>query len=159
MQISDVTTHDCKELTAIAMKSKAHWGYDENFMHAAREELAVTVSKVNSDEMFYRCAKDQNNNIVGFFCVNLVTDSEFNSDFELDALFTHPNWIGKGVGRQLFVDACNLCVNKHAKALIIQSDPNAVGFYHQMGCEIIGERASGSIVGRTLPVMRKILTE
>ena len=37
---------DC--LTALCMRSKAHWGYDAAFMHACREELRMTAVAAGS---------------------------------------------------------------------------------------------------------------
>jgi hypothetical protein len=37
--------------------------------------------------------------------------------------------------------------------LRIEADPNAVGFYRAMGAEQIGEAPSGSVPGRSLPLL------
>ena len=76
---------------------------------------------------------------------------------ELEALFVEPEQIGSGIGAQMFEHA-----TKHAKQLgyeklLIQSDPNAEGFYLKMRCEKIGEKPSQSIQGRSLPLFSFIL--
>ena len=38
-------------------------------------------------------------------------------------------------------------------SLLIEADPNAVGFYEAMGADRIGEVPSGSLPGRTLPLL------
>lgn len=156
MNITLAKPDDSDTLTDIAMLAKGYWGYDESFMNAAREELSVSAKKIEASNLFYYCLKSCHDEILAFYCLDTSGEAD-NNTVELEALFTHPNWMGKGVGQQLFEHACQLSVNMQANALLIQSDPNAVGFYRKMGCEIIGERASGSISGRTLPVMLKTL--
>ena len=40
------------------------------------------------------------------------------------------------------------------RAMTVQSDPHAEGFYRAMGMERVGEVPSGSIPGRVLPKLR-----
>ena len=44
-------------------------------------------------------------------------------------------------------------------SLRIEADPNALGFYQAMGASQIGEAPSGSIPGRTLPVLLVTLAD
>ena len=39
--IRDASPGDCEALSALAFSSKAHWGYDDAFMAACRDELTV----------------------------------------------------------------------------------------------------------------------
>lgn len=157
MHITTVATNDAEKLTSIAMLAKAHWGYDKSFMLAVREELKVSTEKLDCEALFYRCMRNTDGDILAFYCVDSRVPHENDNVFELDGLFTHPDWIGKGLGQLLFVHACDLSRRLRADKLLIQSDPYAVGFYQKMGCEIIGEKASGSIAGRVLPMMVKRL--
>ena len=36
---------ECETLSALCLRSKAHWGYDSAFMEAVREELAAFVER------------------------------------------------------------------------------------------------------------------
>ena len=58
----------------------------------------------------------------------------------LENLWVSPAWIGKGVGKSLFLQ--------------LEADPNAAGFYEKMGIHRIGERHS-EVEGqrRSLPMM------
>lgn len=48
MLIRDARPDEAGELTELALRSKAHWGYDEAFMASCREELTVRPSEVGS---------------------------------------------------------------------------------------------------------------
>jgi GNAT superfamily N-acetyltransferase len=78
---------------------------------------------------------------------------------ELGNLWLDPEWIGTGLGRQLWQHAVDTARITGFTALRIESGPNAEGFYRAMGAYRIGETMSGSIPGRTLPLMRYQLSQ
>lgn len=72
----------------------------------------------------------------------------------LENLWVLPEYIGKGVGKELFLHAVNLARQRNYKILQLEADPNAMGFYEKMGMKKIGERHSevdGTL--RSLPIM------
>jgi GNAT superfamily N-acetyltransferase len=62
----------------------------------------------------------------------------------LEDLWVDPVAIGSGVGRRLFDHAVVTAAGLGLTSLLIESDPNAEGFYLAMGAERIGERDSAS---------------
>jgi GNAT superfamily N-acetyltransferase len=76
----------------------------------------------------------------------------------VEALFVTPSAIGKGYGRALIEHAKREAIERSAKSLIIQSDPNAERFYQAIGGKLVGKRKSGSICSRYLPVFEIELT-
>jgi len=72
---------------------------------------------------------------------------------QLKDLWVEPGDIGGGVGRALFVAACEVARTLPADQLLIVADPNAEGFYLRMGARRIGEEASEVIDGRRLPIL------
>lgn len=146
IQITACTQTDCQMLTEIAMSAKAFWGYSEAFMDAVFIELSVTPTKLASPSSMYFKAtlEDQ---LCGFYCIELHDQNSA----ELDALFVSPDWIGRGIGKQLFQHACELLGSRNITRLFVQSDPNALGFYQKTGCRLLAEKSSGSIPGRMLP--------
>lgn len=133
---------DADRLSAIAVRSKAHWGYDEEFIAQCADEL-----RVEPDVRDYFVA-DVGTTPVGFYGIE-ATDSE---TAELEALFVDPDWIGHGIGTVLFHHAVDLSRMRGFNSIVIQSDPHASGFYESLGCTRTGERESGSIPGRSLPI-------
>ena len=59
---------------------------------------------------------------------------------------------GIRVGRRLIEDAILAARRRDYDRIVIQGDPNAEGFYLAIGAKRAGERESGSIPGRFLPV-------
>jgi len=76
----------------------------------------------------------------------------------IENLWVLPEYIGQGIGGQLFLHAVKLASQRGYKALQLDADPNAIGFYEKMGMHKIGERQS-EIEGqpRVLSVMEMVL--
>jgi predicted N-acetyltransferase YhbS len=68
-------------------------------------------------------------------------------------LWVEPSAIGSGLGRTLWAHLLGQARGLGHRALLIESDPNAEGFYLRMGARRVGERASKILAGRMLPVM------
>ncbi len=134
-------------LSALAMQSKAHWGYGVEFMQACREELTYSADYIRGNPVFVAQAEAT---IVGFYAFERVSGSEA----ELTAMFVAPEHIGRGFGRALIIHAKDTARRQGFEAIIIQGDPNAIAFYQAAGGVRCGERESGSIPGRLLPLFR-----
>ena len=140
---------DALPLTELAMRSKAYWGYDSEFMAMCRDELSHKEADFFDSNCLYM-VYELENEIAGFY--KLVVESS--EKMELEALFVEPAYIGKGIGRILFFDALCKAQSHGATTLITQSDPNAEAFYLNMGGVKVGSSGSGSIEGRQLPMIR-----
>ena len=138
---------DAGQLTELALRSKAHWGYSKAFIDSCRGELTVTSGDIESDEIDYLLAKS-GATILGFYALNKIKDLEY----ELEALFVEPAYIGTGLGRSLMAHATNTARLAGGRKMVIQGDPHATDFYLTMGARLIGERDSGSVAGRRLPL-------
>ena len=138
---------EARHLSELALRSKAFWGYTDEFIEACRAELAVTRQKLNAKDLHYVVA-EQNGGIVGFYAVRKCDGQVY----ELEALFLDPGHIGKGKGKALMAHAKHKVRRLGGKTLMIQGDPNAERFYTSVGGKLVGERASGSIPGRNLPL-------
>ena len=134
-------------LSGLALRSKAHWGYSQDFLNSCRSELTVKPSEIDSDS-FDHVVAVENGSIVGFYALESVSKTTY----ELSALFVEPNRIGCGIGSTLIEHAIYYLGEKGAKELLIQSDPHVSDFYASVGARHIGTRKSGSIPGRFLPM-------
>ncbi len=134
-------------LTDLALRSKAHWGYDAAFIEACREELSVQPDHIAAGRV---TVAEVDGEIAGFS--TLVGEPP---EAEVEALFVEPVHIGggAGVGATLFGALCDAARAAGFTRLLIEADPNAVGFYEHQGAVTIGERPSGSIPGRSLPLL------
>ena len=150
-QIVSADIADCPLLSALAMRSKAHWGYSEEFMAACEAELRITPERIMSSNHLIYYAHSEVDGVLGFYDLLL----NHNKPSELEALFVEPKFIGMGVGKALFehLTAQLLKLSPANATLLIHSDPQAKVFYQSQNCQYIGEVPSGSISKRTLPLM------
>jgi GNAT superfamily N-acetyltransferase len=150
---------DADQLTDLALRSKAHWGYSAEFMAACRQELTVTAAYLDGHPTWVVEEPDGEPpaaggaKIVGFFALAPLGEYEV----ELDLLYVDPAAIGRGLGSRLFAHARDLARERGFRVMEIQSDPNAEGFYRRVGAVTVGSKPSLSIPGRELPLMRLIL--
>ena len=130
-------------LSTLCIRSKAHWGYDEVFMEACREELTLQPSVLEDGETIIA---EEDNEMLGIAKVALSNDTA-----ELDLLYVSPDAMGKGVGRLLIDWSLQSARSNNATVLSIVADPHAVEFYKKMGGRQVGTSPSESIPGRELP--------
>lgn len=147
IKIRPAAASESAGLSALALRSKAHWGYDIDFIEACRDELTYDPDYLRSNVVF---VAEDGDDIVGFYALERVSDTEA----ELTAMFVEPERIGHGFGRALIAHAKEIARKNGIEAIIIQGDPNAVAFYQAAGGVRCGERASGSVPGRVLPLFR-----
>lgn len=140
---------EAAQLTDLAMRSKAMWGYDETFMAMCAEELTVRTTAIAAANVW---VAEADGAVVGF--LELVMEGPV---AEVRMIFVEPVWVRSGVGRALWEHAEDHAQYFGADTLALDADPNAVPFYERMGMRHSGERPSGSIPGRTLPRMVKSL--
>lgn len=128
---------------ALCLRSKAHWGYDAAFMQACREELRVTATDLEEDEL---AVIDGPAGLAG-----LVQVSVDGTQADLEKLFIAPEHMGQGIGRRLYGWALEAARARGAQELVIDADPDAAAFYRRMGAVPAGMAPSASIEGRMLP--------
>jgi len=133
-------------LTELALRAKAHWGYDAAFIEDCRAELTITA------EFIENCVVrvlDAGEGPVAFYSLERHGD-----EVELAHFFVEPVQIGNGYGKQMWHDALNTARSLGYPSMLITSDPFAEGFYLAMGAERIGVIPSSLRPGRELPLMR-----
>lgn len=147
-----------QELSAISdlmFRSKAVWGYDQDFMEACRDELTLTHEQLDTSDI---CIAVDGDMLIGMAQVSIE-----NGQADLAALFVDPDHKGTGAGRILFewavTSARKICAeNPGFSKMIIDADPFAAPFYRHMGAHDIGSTPSSAIPGRTLPQLAYDLT-
>jgi GNAT superfamily N-acetyltransferase len=138
-------------LSALCVRSKAHWGYDAAFMRKCAAALLVSEAEIAAGRVLVAC--DAAGRTIG---VTGVTPEGETAD--LDVLFVDPPAIGSGAGRALFDAAAALARRFGARRLTILADPNAAAFYERMGARFVRNAPSDAIPGRTLPLYEYDLT-
>ena len=132
-------------LSALCLRSKAHWGYDAAFLAACRPELTLTETDLHETDLI---VADLAGRPAGLAQISRAMEPA-----DLMKLFVDPPHIGTGLGRTLFDWATATARAQGAARLTIEADPGAQGFYQAMGATHTGWAPSGSIPGRRLPLL------
>ena len=138
-------------LSDLALRSKAHWGYDAAFIAACKDDLTITPADLAQQSYV---VAERAGAPLGFY--GLRVDDHV---AQLTNLFVEPAAIGQGIGRRLWQHAVALARELGAPAVLIDSDPFAEPFYLRMGARRVGEVPSTVIPGRMLPLLRYDLPE
>lgn len=139
---------EAEALTALSLRSKAHWGYDADFMRQCVAALTVDPAAIAAERVFV--AVDPAGRRVG---VAGVAALEAPGDCEITHLFVAPEAMGQGIGRALFERLAAWMRAQRCTRLMILSDPQAAPFYERCGATGLGMAPSDAIPGRELPLL------
>ena len=145
-QIRQAFPKEADTLSQIALSSKAHWGYPDHWMKIWTPLLTFSSEYFEENESW---VAEIDSVPIAFY-----TLQDKDGIAWIDNLWVLPEYIGQGIGKQLFLDAISRARETGYKTLRLEADPNAVGFYERMGMRKIGERHS-EVDGqpRILPIM------
>ncbi len=138
-------------LLELAVRSKAHWGYSDEFLGRWRDVMEIDEDFVAGNPVFVAAQGEQP---IGFHGIVGAPP-----EGTLDVLFVEPSFIGRGVGRLLWEHALVTARKLGFERLLIESEPEAEGFYVKMGAVRVGTTASPLDPSRSLPVLRVLVTE
>lgn len=146
MIISRAQPEHTNLLTAIAISAKRHWNYPEAWIQHWLPQLTISEEYITTNEVWMMLDEEKP---IAFYSI-----SQSEEGCELGHLWVLPEYIGKGIGKQLFNHVRERCKVLDIHRLIIYSDPNAQAFYEKMGAKKIGEDYS-DLFGeeRVLPMM------
>ncbi len=148
VRIRPARAGEAPSLTALCLRSKAHWGYDVAFMRLCVAVLTVGEQSIAEGRVLV--AMDGRDRIVG--TASVMRDGESGGDAaELGLMFVEPAAIGGGVGRALFGEAVKLARRLGYRRMTILADVNAAPFYERMGARFLRQAPSDAIPGRSLP--------
>ena len=133
-------------LSELAVRSKAHWGYDAAFMARCREALRVDPANIGRYSYF---VAECDGALLGFYGFEPEGDQ-----IGLAFFFVAPEAIGSGFGRALLDHAKDCARAQGYDELIAIADPNAAAFYERMGGKPAGATPSEVDPARPLPVLR-----
>jgi len=146
ISIRRVLPKEANTLTQIAIAAKAYWGYPERWMELWKPQLTFYPEYFEENESWVAEIDDTS---IAFY-----TLLERDGGAWIENLWVSPEFIGKGVGKSLFLHALEQSRQRGYKSMQLEADPNALGFYEKMGMNKIGERVS-EVEGqpRVLPIM------
>jgi len=144
-RIRPASVGEARLLSDLALRSKAHWGYDADFLEACRAELTVSEDYIAGAPVF---VLEEDGRVVGFYGLR-----EQGSELELLHLFVEPAAIGGGHGKRLWEHAVETAARLGFRQITIESDPYAEAFYLAMGARRVGVVPSSARPGRVLPLL------
>lgn len=147
--IRPAQVEEAAALSALALRSKGYWGYDEAFVADYRDALTITPVDVAAHTVRVATIAGHPR---GFYQVRGAGEVATLTD-----LWVEPDEIGRGLGRALWEHAVATARERGFRELRVQSDPHAEGFYRAMGAEPIGTQPSTVIPGLELPLLRLVL--
>jgi GNAT superfamily N-acetyltransferase len=124
---------ECGSLSALALRSKAYWGYDPTFLQACRGELTVNPKAAAAGRVVVLIEEDTP---LGFYALD---NGERSDEAEISLLFVEPAVIGRGIGRALWEHAVAKARHQGLRRLKVLSDPFALGFYRAVGATLSGK--------------------
>jgi len=146
LQIRRAIPEEADVLSEIAFSAKAHWGYPKRWMEIWKPQLTFSPEYFEKNEGWLAAINDIP---IAFYILQEKAGSAW-----LDDLWVSPDFIGRGIGKRLFLHAVERSRQRGYQRLQLESDPNAVGFYEKMGMVRIGERHSEvENQPRILPIM------
>ena len=140
IRIRPARPDEAAALTGLVLRSKAQWGYGEEFLALCREELQILRAHV---------AERYEGPPLGIFTIRGAPP-----EGTLEHLYVDPSAMGLGVGRTLLRAARDIARSSGFSALLIHSDPTAEAFYLHEGAVHAGSVPSGSVPGRMLPLLK-----
>jgi N-acetylglutamate synthase-like GNAT family acetyltransferase len=142
---------EAPQLSALALRSKARWGYDAAFLAACVEPLRLSPARLEAAPFV---VLELDGLVVGFY--GLAIDED---EAELTNLFVEPHAIGRGFEEQLWEHAVHTARELGCRRLRVVADPFAEPFYRAMGARRVGEVPSEAVPGRRLPLLSYALDE
>jgi len=133
-------------LTALAQRAKAHWGYSSAWMDAWRSQLTIAPDYIARHRVL---VAELAGRLAGMCALE-----DKGPGWSLENVWVDPAHIGHGVGRALVQHALQLAASARPGPVMVESDPNAAGFYRQLGAREVGTVAAAmpGAPDRVLPV-------
>jgi GNAT superfamily N-acetyltransferase len=122
ISVRGVRPGDYERVRELTFESKAHWGYDRDFVRRWAEGLSFESARE-------RWVAELDGEIVAWAALIPPADGVA----VLDDLWVDPAALGRGLGSRLFRLAADRARELGARRLEWGAEPNAVGFYEKLG--------------------------
>lgn len=131
IKIRPVKPEEADIVSQIAVAAKRHWNYPEHWMQLWIPQLTFGPAYLEENESW---AAELDGTVIAFY-----TLQERAGNAWLENIWVLPEYIGQGVGKELFIRALSRSRELGWTILRLVAEPNAVGFYEKMGMWKVGE--------------------
>ena len=142
---------EAERISALAVRSKAYWSYNDAQMRVFAEELTLTSEQIEREPAW---VAEEDGKLLGFCTLNRLNDLEV----ELGHLFIAPDTLRRGYGTLLLYQAREHAIEAGYRRMIVESDPNAADFYRRHGGSWLRDVPT-RIPGREIPQFAFALAE
>lgn len=131
MIFETATADDIEELSAVAIRSKRHWGYSKEAMELWNQNLTITEDFINSHTVIKATLEDE---IVGFFALEEIKPTTRIAQYWVDTPFMR-----KGYGSVMYDYLRNYLKNRNVEKVTLVMDPNGMAFFEKKGAKILNK--------------------
>ena len=124
---------EAAELAEIAVRATKHDGYDDEAIAHFMPALKINLPLVGAGLVFV--AEDEAGTRQGYVAAR---PTGIGGLILLEGIFVDPAFSRRGIGTRLFATAVELSRKMAGNVILINSNPNAVGFYTRLGANKIG---------------------
>jgi predicted N-acetyltransferase YhbS len=129
-QIRPSRPTDAEQLTKLAHRAKASWGYPTAWMDRWSAALTLTRTYLKTHPGF---VAEQDGKIVGMCMLELRLENA-----RLEHVWIDPDYQRQGIGRTIIAYALEAAAEAGSTFVVIESDPYAEEFYLKLGAHRTG---------------------
>ncbi len=131
MIFEPATIDDVEELSAVAIRSKRHWGYSKEAMELWNQNLTITEDFIQTHTVIKATLEDE---IVGFFALEEIKPTTRIAQYWIDTPYMR-----KGYGSVMYDYLKNYLKSKNVEKVTLVMDPNGLAFFERKGAKILSK--------------------
>lgn len=128
-KFAEATLEDIEELSALAHRSKRHWGYSKEAMELWNQNLTITPEFLDSHTVIKAVL---GNEIVGFFALEDIKSTTRIAQYWIDTPYMR-----KGYGTVMYNYMRSLLRKQNVEKVTLVLDPNGLYFFKNKGARIL----------------------
>ncbi|MBA5629639.1 GNAT family N-acetyltransferase [Moheibacter lacus] len=131
MIFETAVVEDIDELSAVAIRSKRHWGYSKEAMELWNQNLTITEDFLNAHTVIKATLEDE---IVGFFALEEIKPTTRIAQYWIDTPYMR-----KGYGSVMYDYLRDYLKKRNVEKVTLVLDPNGIAFFEKKGATILSK--------------------
>lgn len=131
MIFETATPEDAEELSAVAIRSKRHWGYSKEAMELWNQNLTITEDFLKEHTVIKATLEDE---IVGFFALEEIQPTTRIAQYWVDTPYMR-----KGYGSVMYDYLQGYLKSRNVEKVTLVLDPNGIAFFEKKGATILNK--------------------